>query len=699
MVQHVRQFEKVFASFFKKKRLPFLLVLSFSPAQATEFTLSQVLSPPFPTSLVAAPSGGRIAWVYNDHGARNVWVADPAGDGRLHGRALTQYTGDDGIDLGEITWAPDGQSLAFTRGGDLAGGAPPNPTSNIAGPVEQDIFVAGIASGAPRRIGAGHAAVISPKGDRIAFIAGGQIFAGSLAGTVAPEQLLHDRGSDSGLVFSPDGGKLAFVSARSGRTLVGVLDFATRRITWMAPSVDSDLAPEWSPDSAQLAFVRVPAGQGVVDFMPHRSGEPWSIYVADPVSGRGKAIWVAPLGTGSVFHPALSDRVLMWGAQDKITFPWERTGWLHLYAIAATGGAATELTTGGNYEIFNASLSPDRTRVVYSTNDGDIDRWHIWQVSLEGGAPLRLTGGQGIEDYPVVTSNGAVVALHGEARLPVAPVQLGGRGAMQPVAPQALPASFPTAQLVEPQTVVFAAADGLAIHGQLFLPPHRTAPRGPAVLFFHGGPYRQMLPAFHPMDAYSFMYAFNQYLAGEGYVVLSVNYRGGIGYGLDFREAQNFGAAGASELNDILGAAAYINARGDVDPKRLGIWGGSYGGLMTALGLARGPDLFAAGVDYAGVHDWRLELPQLEGAAADLAFRSSALSTMDRWRAPVLVVHSDDDRDVPFAESVELVKALRKQGVPFEQLVLPDEVHAMLRAASWQMFFTASDKFLARALQ
>jgi dipeptidyl aminopeptidase/acylaminoacyl peptidase len=389
----------------------------------------------------------------------------------------------------------------------------------------------------------------------------------------------------------------------------------------------------------------------------------------------------------------------MWGAQDKIVFPWERTGWLHLYAVSATGGAAAELSTGGNFEIFNTSLSPDRTRVVYSTNEGDIERWHLWQAALGGGEPQRLTGGRGIEDYPVFTSDGAVVALHGDARSPIAPARIGADGEMQPVAPQALPASFPAAQLVDPQTVVFPAADGMTIHGQLFLPPHHAAQRGPAVLFFHGGPYRQMLPAFHPMGAYSFMYAFNQYLANEGYVVLSVNYRGGIGYGLEFREAENFGAAGASELNDILGAAAFVRARDDVDPKRLGIWGGSYGGLMTALGLARGPDLFAVGVDYAGVHDWRLELPQLTGAAADLAFRSSALSTMDRWRAPVLVVHNDDDRDVTFAESIELVKVLRSHGIPFEQLVMPDELHVMLRAASWEKFFSASDMFLARYLK
>ena len=212
-----------------------------------------------------------------------------------------------------------------------------------------------------------------------------------------------------------------------------------------------------------------------------------------------------------------------------------------------------------------------------------------------------------------------------------------------------------------------------------------------------------MLLGWHPMDAYTFMYAMNQYLADEGYVVLSVNYRGGIGYGMDFREPLNFAAGGSSELNDILGAALYLRARSDVDPARIGIYGASYGGLMTALGLARAPGLLAVGVDYAGVHDWRAMLPNLTqpGAppgAAQLAYDSSAMATIDKWRSPVLVVHADDDRNVPFSQSVELVTALRKQGVEVEELVIPNEIHDLLRQQSWLNFFGAADDYLARHL-
>src|SRR5437870_13485055 len=113
-----------------------------------------------------------------------------------------------------------------------------------------------------------------------------------------------------------------------------------------------------------------------------------------------------------------------------------------------------------------------------------------------------------------------------------------------------------------------------------------------------------MFLGFNTHCSYSRIYAFNQYLVAEGYIVLSVNYRGGTGYGLDYREADNLGPGGSSELNDLLGAIIYLRRRPDVDSHRLGIWGPSYGGLMTALGLARASDAFAAGVDYSGIHNW-----------------------------------------------------------------------------------------------
>jgi dipeptidyl aminopeptidase/acylaminoacyl peptidase len=667
---------------------------------AHDFSLEQVLSAPFPSGLTAAPTGARVAWVSDDRGVRNVWVAEKGVDGSYRGRPLTTYVGDDGYDLGELRWDPAGRQVFYTRGGSLEGGGPVNIMSLPAGGPPQMVWAVSLAGGSPRAIGAGNSPNVSPSGNVVAFLSGGQIWTAPLAGG-ASTQLVHDRGEDSQLVWSPDGSRLAFVSTRSDHSLIGVLDVAKQTIAWMAPSVDTDLAPEWSPDGRRIAFARTPAGGGY-EFKPRREGSPWSIWVCDPTTGAGRPIWAATAGAGSVFEATLSDRVLMWVAGDRIVFPWERTGWIHLYAIPASGGVPVEVTSGGAFEVFNTALSPDRRRIVYSANSADTDRWHLYETALSASPPRRVTGGEGIEDYPVIASDGRLVALHSTARDPLRPVTVDG-AVMSDLAPSSIPADFPTARLVEPQAVTFAASDGLTVHGQLFLPPVGRRKPGPAVLFFHGGPVRQMLLGWHPMDAYSFMYGMNQYLANEGYVVLSVNYRGGIGYGLNYREAPGFGPAGASEANDIRGAALYLKSRHDVDPARIGIWGGSYGGLMTALGLARDSDLLAAGVDYAGVHDWRPLLPPAELALSpkgteELAYTSSAISSMETWKSPVLVVQADDDRNVPFAQSVELVEAVRKHHIAFEQIVLPDEIHDLLREHSWLTLFHSADDFFGRKL-
>jgi dipeptidyl aminopeptidase/acylaminoacyl peptidase len=215
-----------------------------------------------------------------------------------------------------------------------------------------------------------------------------------------------------------------------------------------------------------------------------------------------------------------------------------------------------------------------------------------------------------------------------------------------------------------------------------------------------------MLLGWHYMDYYHKAYALNQYLASRGFVVLSVNYRSGTGYGLDFREALNYGATGASEFNDVLGAGLYLRSRADVDPARVGVWGGSYGGYLTALGLSRASDLFAAGVDIHGVHDWNVVVrnfvdtydPRASEDTARLAFQSSPMAHLDGWRSPVLVIHGDDDRNVPFSETVTLVEELRRRHVELEQLIFPDEIHGFLLHRRWVQVFEASADFLERKL-
>lgn len=352
-------------------------------------------------------------------------------------------------------------------------------------------------------------------------------------------------------------------------------------------------------------------------------------------------------------------------------------------------------------------MSADGREMIYSSNQGDIDRRHLWRVAVTGDAPVAITRGTGLEWAPAVALDGSLAFLASDARAPAHAEVASGGGDRRPLT-AAMPAGFPATQLVEPQQVIFSAADGMRIHGQLFLPRDlRPGERRPAVLFFHGGSRRQMLLGWHYMYYYHNAYALNQYLASRGYIVLSVNYRSGIGYGMEFREALNYGAHGASEYQDVVGAGLYLRSRPDVDPDRIGLWGGSYGGYLTAMGLARSSDLFKAGVDLHGVHDWNVVLrnfaPSYDATAredvARLAFQSSPMASVSTWRSPVLLIHGDDDRNVPFSETVDIVESLRARGVELEQLIFPDEVHDFLLHRHWLQAYAAAADFFDRTLK
>jgi dipeptidyl aminopeptidase/acylaminoacyl peptidase len=665
-------------------------------AHPAPFTIDQVMQAPFPSSLVAAPHGKAVAWVFDDRGSRNVWVADEAHGMKAH--PVTAFSGDDGFNIGELAWSADAGFLAFTRGQSLEDERGTNVASFASGPSSREVWVVSIDGGDAHKVGAGHSAAFSPQGSRLLFIDKDRIWTVDSSARAEPQPLIVDLGQISSVVFSPDGARLGFVSARSRHALVGVYDFSTQRITWMGPSLDQDDSPVFSPTGLQIAFIRVPS-ESRLEFLSRRSGEPWSIWIAEVASGQARRVWRADPGAGSVFQPTLSPTNLLWTRSGTLIFPWEKTGWLQLYGVPSAGGAALPLTAGP-FEIANLAISPDRAHIVYSSNQDDEDRLHIWTVDDGRKMPVRVSRDvRAIEDAPQMGADGSIFALRGGATEPLQPSVL-SRGQWQALAPHAVPSSFPQSRLVMPESVSFQAKDGLTAHGQLFLPrDDGTSTRRPAVLFFHGGPRRQMLLGFHPMDAYSWMYALNQYFVAEGYIVLSVNYRGGIGYGLEYREAKEFGPGGSSELNDLLGAIAYLKARKDVDVQRIGIWGGSYGGLMTALGLARASDALAAGVDYAGLYNWAAFLASVgmslpDAAATQRAIDSSPIATIDQWRSPVLVVQADDDRTVPSQQSSELIDALRSHRVEHDVLVLPNEIHDLARYASWMQFFQAADLYL-----
>jgi dipeptidyl aminopeptidase/acylaminoacyl peptidase len=673
---------------------------------AATFTINQIMSAPFASAPVASPKGAKIAWLENEQGKRNIYLAAPPD---WKAKRITNFATDDGEEIAELAWAPDASYLLFVRGGDLeTGGDNPNPAVSSITP-EQEIWFAAADGSSVKKFTVGQGPAVSPAGGLVAFIKGGQIFTMQPNGEDV-KNIVTQKGRPGGLHWSHDGQSLAFTTTRAGHSLISIYSLADKSLRYLDASTDHDEDPAWSPDDAHLAYLRIPSVSPKIGPRPEREGEPWSIRVVDLKTGVARPVFRAAEGTGSVFHPVTVEQQVLWADGDRLIFPWERTGWCHLYSIPANGGTPIELTPGDG-EVEDVALSNDRKTVYFNTNIGDMDGRHLWSVTPAGGTAKQLTSGERIDWAPTPLSGAPALFFLSSSFNQKAHPMLRIEGNEQSLADELIPADFPASSLIKPQAVSIVAADGMRIHGQLFLPPNAKAgERHPALAFFHGGSRRQMLLGFHYMYYYSNSYAMNQFFASQGYVVLSVNYRSGIGYGMPFREALNYGADGGSEYNDVVGAGLYLKNRADVDPARIGLWGGSYGGYLTAMGLSRASDLFAAGVDFHGVHDWS-SLRDVTGTpppggdpkaqrqyqeALRLAFESSPIATVDSWKSPVLLIHGDDDRNVSFAQTEILAEALRARHVEFEELIFPNEIHDFLRHDHWIQAYTATADFFAR---
>ncbi|HEV8357849.1 MAG TPA: prolyl oligopeptidase family serine peptidase [Gemmatimonadales bacterium] len=660
------------------------------------FTLEQVKSLPFPDGLTAAASGRKLAWALNERGVRNVWVAEGPD---FKARRLTEYSTDDGQELTSISISANGKWVVYVRGGDHGSnwpGPPPNPTSLPAAPKVQ-IWSVPFAGGAPKLLAEGDGPVVSPRSDVVAFGSGNQITVVPIDGSAPAKKMIAANGTLDDAQWSPDGSRLAFVSNRGDHAFVGVYTDSATPIRWIAPSTSRDESPRWSPDGRRLVFVRQPGAGGTPQPVLERRPEPWALWTADAATGVARELWKAP-ATLRGSPPGTDGGVnLHWAAGGRIVFLSYMDGWPHLYSITATGGEPL-LLTPGKYMAEYITLSPDGRFVVFAGNAGtdpdDIDRRHVVKAPVDRAAPEVLTPGKGLEWTPVVMGDGAIAYLGATAQRPPLPAVLAAGGRPVTIGAERIPADFPASQLVTPRKIVFKSSDGLDVRAQLFETPGGAAKK-PAVIFVHGGPPRQMLLGWHYMYYYSNAYAVNQYLASRGFVVLSVNYRLGIGYGFEFHQPEHAGPQGASEYLDVKAAAEWLRTQPQVDGARIGIWGGSYGGFLTAMALARNSDLFATGVDIHGVHDWvgeegsglfartGYEEPPDKTRAIDIAWKSSPVAYIETWKSPVLLIHGDDDRNVRFSQTVDLARRLAARGVEFEELVIPDDIHDMLLHSSW----------------
>ena len=680
---------------------------------------------PFPTELNAATTGASITWAMDEEGRRNVYAATGP---NFIPRLLTDFSTDDGQEISSLSVSDNGQWVVFVRGGDHGANwesdQPVNPDFETQ-PFKVQIASIPFAGGPVKYLSEGDAPVVSPDSKEVAFIKNGQAWSAPIDGSAPAKNLFTTRGKVGSLQWSSDGRRLLFVTNRTDHSVIGIYTKGAPYLKWIAPSFSRDETPQWSTDGRKIVFVRRPGSGGAPDSLLVNKPQPWSIYIADTTNGKATLLWKAPATLRGSFPSTNGEANLHWVADNHIVFLSYQDGWPHLYSIDAGSAGATlpvgagttlpkaTLLTPGNFMCEHIVLSPDKKHLLFSANAGpdtyDIERRHACMVSVDKADMQVLTPGAGLEWTPAMTGDGSAIAfISATAQQPPLPTVMIAKE-KKVLCADKIPADFPQNKLVTPTQVIFKAADGVIVHADLFMPPPgagAAAARKPAIVYVHGGPPRQMLLGWNYSDYYSNAYASNQYLASLGFVVLAVNYRLGIGYGYEFHKPKKGGAAGASEYMDIKAAGEWLSKQNFVDSSKIGIYGGSYGGYLTALALARDSRLFKAGVDFHGVHDWtgqsggfvkdKYEKAPDFDQAQKTAWLSSPISSINTWKSPVLIIQGDDDRNVRFNQSVDLINRLEKKGVPYETLMIVDDTHHWMHFDNAVTVYSAAADFFVR---
>jgi dipeptidyl aminopeptidase/acylaminoacyl peptidase len=676
---------------------------SIAPSQAGSgaLTIDALMDIRYPSEARWSPDSRTIAYLWDRAGVQNIWVV-----GAREGvpRALTSFA--DGL-IDSLDWSADGQHVLFVRGNhlmrvDAAGGEPQAVWSGTPGVGDLalspdrthaafvrdgDLFVRPLADGAERQLTRGALGVSGP-----AWSADGRRIAFSVAKGARVEE--HTPYAGSKVIFTRmnrDVGRIAVVAADGGA------------VTEFARSPGGEDTPRWldanhvvlqrmSDDLRTREIVRGDVRTGA-ETVIHRDADPkfWSLTFlnAEPVpSPDGQ--WVA--------------------------FVSDADGWDHLYVVAAAGGPAAQVTRG-RFEVTRFAWSADATHIVFDRNDAEHPGARHLAVATRGStwaspAIETLTSGRGTNTNAHWSPDGKRLVFdhtdaHNSTDLHVIDA---ATGAAPRRLTDSMPAGIDRAALVEPDLVHYAGPGGAQVPAYLFVPPQLDKSRKhPAIVWVHGDGINQNYDGWHIHRDYGVYYSFHQYLLQQGYVVLSVDYRGSIGYGRDWRQG-HYRDLGGKDYGDIAAGVDYLKTIGYVDTERVGIWGLSYGGFMALQALTVTPDLFRCAIDVAGVEDWndwyrdpggpwiraRMGRPEEDPA---LYRRLSPIFHIDTITRPLLVLHGTSDVNVPFVESVRLIDALEKAGKPVEFVMFPGEFHYFQRAHVLRDAWRTADRFFARHLK
>jgi len=377
---------------------------------------------------------------------------------------------------------------------------------------------------------------------------------------------------------------------------------------------------------------------------------------------------------------------------EHVYFESERDGFAHLYSVAISGGEPAQLTSG-QFEVSNVRLSRDKTKFYFTSSEGSFFERHLYSMPIGGGPRTRLTSLTGENNVDISPDETMLADVRSYSNsppelylLPSQPSDAKATAAIKPVTTSPIP-EFSTHKWIDPPIASFKARDGATVYGRLYLPANYKG-GGPAVLFVHGAGYLQNVHRW--WSQYYREYMFHHLLVERGFVVFDIDYRGSSGYGRDWRTGI-YRHMGGKDLTDHVDAVNYLVKEHGVDPKRIGLYGGSYGGFITLMAMFTQPDVFAAGAALRPVTDWAhynnpytaniLNLPQSDAEAYK---QSSPIYFANGLKGALLICHGMVDTNVNFQDTVRLVEKLielRKEN--WSVAPYPVEDHGFEREASW----------------
>jgi dipeptidyl aminopeptidase/acylaminoacyl peptidase len=676
-----------------------------------------------PSSPVWSPDGKYVVFIWERAGLPNLWLA--AADGGSP-RALTTYT--DG-QVNSVAWTNDSRAVLFGRGGDAwkvaIDGATPTPEALWKTPTGEggltwspnrtrvaftrshaddgkdgrsvnDLWVRDIASGKEIRLTDGLGAVNpgawSPDGKRLTF---------SVAQATRKAKPMPYSGAKIDYSWIERGSVDQFAI-----TVDGATGGAGGKAVAIAPSPESEQAARWI-DNDRIVLERV------TKFTRRE------ILIADAATGAARTLHEE---TDAKFLSLTGDSG--YTAQPSPDGKWiayvsDRDGWDHLYVVPASGGMPVQLTKG-EFEAWRPAWSPDSTRLAYDANLADnLSSRHINVISVgpaaaPGAKAAAITKGRGTNAYPQWSPDGSrIVYQHTDPQNPAdlwvaraspgasAPVRLG----------DSLPSGVDRKLFVAPERVSYKGPDGRTVPAYLFVPQGLDrSKKHPAIVWIHGDGVNQNYDGWHVQRNYAVYYSFHQYLLQRGYVVIAPDYRGSIGYGHDWRQGVHLDV-GNKDFQDAAMSAEYLKTLPYIDSDRIGVWGLSYGGFFTLLALTDHPTWFRAGVNVAGVADYRMYYedpwhggwtvsrigtPEENPKVYDVA---SPLSRVDRITRPLLVLHGTSDVNVPYLHSVRLADELLKKGKDFDFVTYPGEFHYFTREHVLRDAWTRVERFFDHHLR